>query len=168
MASGHVNGDPKNDPFYGAGSIVFDVLRQLYIAAIVCIFLISMGNRPQGSKWIYVTCAFIFALIMGVILYLSGFTIYLVIRDTSSAFSSASGFASALFNKSAFRDLVVSLASTYGMYLIASLLYFEPWHMFTSMVQYIFLLPSFVNILGVYSCKLKTSRKYLGVSSLGY
>ncbi|KAJ3348354.1 Chitin synthase, class 2 [Entophlyctis luteolus] len=54
-----------------------------------------------------------------------------------------------------FRDTVCSLGATYGLYLISSILYFEPWHMLTSFLQYLLLLPSYVNILNVYSfCNL--------------
>ena len=42
----------------------------------------------------------------------------------------------------AFREIVISLAATYGLYLFSSLLHFEPWHMLTSFIQYMFLLPS--------------------------
>lgn len=42
----------------------------------------------------------------------------------------------------AFRDIVISLAATYGLYFIGSFMHFEPWHMFTSFIQYMFLLPS--------------------------
>ena len=42
----------------------------------------------------------------------------------------------------AFRDIVISLAATYGLYFIGSFMHFEPWHMFTSFLQYMFLLPS--------------------------
>lgn len=49
----------------------------------------------------------------------------------------------------------MSLMATYGLYLISSLLYLEPWHMFTSFIQYLFLLPSYVNILLIYAfCNL--------------
>lgn len=41
-----------------------------------------------------------------------------------------------------FREIVVSLAATYGLYLIGSIMHFEPWHMFTCFLQYLFLLPS--------------------------
>ena len=41
-----------------------------------------------------------------------------------------------------FRDIVISLAATYGLYFIGSLMHFEPLHMFTSFLQYMFWLPS--------------------------
>ena len=41
-----------------------------------------------------------------------------------------------------FRDIVISLAATYGLYFIGSFMHFEPWHMFTSFIQYLFYQPS--------------------------
>lgn len=49
----------------------------------------------------------------------------------------------------------MSLMATYGLYLVSSLMYLEPWHMLTSFIQYLFLLPSYVNILLIYAfCNL--------------
>jgi chitin synthase len=56
-----------------------------------------------------------------------------------------------VLQNSIFRNLVVSLCSTYVIYLLSSLLFMEPWHMVTSFVQYLLLSPSFVNILNVYA-----------------
>ncbi|KAJ2863680.1 hypothetical protein FB639_005264, partial [Coemansia asiatica] len=50
-----------------------------------------------------------------------------------------------------FRDIVISMAATYGLYFFSSFLYFEPWHMFTSFIQYTLWLPSSINILMVYA-----------------
>ncbi|KAG2045467.1 hypothetical protein BDR06DRAFT_978194 [Suillus hirtellus] len=36
---------------------------------------------------------------------------------------------------------------THGLYFFSSFMHLEPWHMFTSFIQYMFLLPSYVNIL---------------------
>jgi len=44
-----------------------------------------------------------------------------------------------------------SLLATYGLYFISSFLHLQPAHMFTSFIQYMLLLPSFVNILMVYA-----------------
>ena len=64
------------DPFVvngtSFGSIVFQVFRQIYIFAIVTMFITSLGNRPQGSKWIYIGCFMLFAVIMAMMLFLSG------------------------------------------------------------------------------------------------
>ncbi|KAG5455730.1 MAG: putative chitin synthase division I [Olpidium bornovanus] len=49
------------------------------------------------------------------------------------------------------RDLVIGLLSTYVMYAVASLLYFEPWHMITSIFRYLLILPATINVLMVYA-----------------
>lgn len=56
-----------------------------------------------------------------------------------------------IFGDSTFRNVVVALLSTYGLYIIASFLFFEPYHMFHSSVQYLLLTPFYVNILNVYA-----------------
>jgi chitin synthase len=62
---------------------------------------------------------------------------------------------SALLHNETFLSLALSLMSTYGLYLVSSIMYLEPWHMLTSFVQYLFLLPSYVNILLIYAfCNL--------------
>jgi chitin synthase len=47
--------------------------------------------------------------------------------------------------------ITIALISTYGVYLVASLLYFDPWHMVTSFVQYQVMATSYINILNVYA-----------------
>lgn len=39
---------------------------------------------------------------------------------------------SSIFQNPLFLNLLVSLASTYILYFVASFMFFEPWHMFTS------------------------------------
>lgn len=58
---------------------------------------------------------------------------------------------SELFKNEVFYTLIVSVMSTYGIWLIASILMFDPWHMITSLVQYMLLTPTFTNILNVYA-----------------
>lgn len=56
-----------------------------------------------------------------------------------------------LFKNKVFYTLIVSVMSTYGIWLVASLLMFDPWHMVTSLVQYMLLTPTFTNVLNVYA-----------------
>jgi chitin synthase len=56
-----------------------------------------------------------------------------------------------LFKNPIFYTLIVSVMSTYGIWLVASLLMFDPWHMFTSMIQYMLLSPTYTNVLNVYA-----------------
>lgn len=56
-----------------------------------------------------------------------------------------------LLGQSEFQSVVISLLATYGLYIVASILYMDPWHMITSFSQYLFMLPTYVNILNVYA-----------------
>jgi chitin synthase len=51
--------------------------------------------------------------------------------------------------------LIAAMISTFGIYFTASFLYRDPWHMFSSFLQYLCLAPSFTNVLNVYAfCNL--------------
>lgn len=108
-----------------------------------------------------------FAICQGLLLYCAGWTVYNTVPHTVAGWKDVHG----LMANRTFVDLAASLAvsitlvadswmpsdvqATYGLYLISSLLYFEPWHMLTSFVQYLLLLPSYVNILLIYAfCNL--------------
>jgi chitin synthase len=93
---------------------------------------------------------------MALILFLSGWTIGVTVKKnldklTATGMSAAQAFGQSLVSSPAFRDIFVSLMATYGVYVVSSLLYLDPWHMLTSFLQYLFLLPSYVNILMVYA-----------------
>ncbi|KAF9999747.1 Chitin synthase, class 2 [Entomortierella chlamydospora] len=142
------NPNPNFKPFGTWGEVTFSVLRNVYIAAIITVFLCSLGNRPQGSRIIFILAIILFTIIMGVMLYLAAVTVYLVVQPVWGHYSEMIAL---LKTQGAFRDTVISLLSTYGLYMISSLMHFEPWHMFTSFFPYMFLLPAYVNILMVYA-----------------
>lgn len=50
-----------------------------------------------------------------------------------------------------FTNLIISSATTIGLYFLMSFMYFDPWHMFTSSAQYFALLPSYIATLQVYA-----------------
>jgi chitin synthase len=140
--------NPQFDPFGGHGDELFDIVRSLYIMVIVTIFICSIGNRPQGSKTIYLLCIILFAVIMATMLYCAGYTVFLSVKDVN--FKSIANLKIAL-QSAEFRDIVMSLAATYGLYFGTSLLHGEPWHMITCLAQYTLLIPFYVNILMVYA-----------------
>ncbi|KAI1291571.1 Chitin synthase, class 2 [Mortierella claussenii] len=142
------NSNPQFSPFGNRGETAFSVLRNIYLAAIITVFICSLGNRPQGSRFIYILAILLFALIMGVMLYLAAATVYLVV---SPVWGHYRDMLNLMKMQGPFRDTVISLLSTYGLYIISSLMHFEPWHMFTSFISYLFLLPAYVNILMVYA-----------------
>ncbi|AAW44688.1 hypothetical protein CNBG2250 [Cryptococcus deneoformans B-3501A] len=141
----------SSDPFNGAGDEIFQVFNKVYIALIFVVLVCSLGNRPQGSNYMYTFCIFMFAVCQGILLYCAGWTVYQAVPHTSEGWEDVSG----LFDNKTFVQLALALMATYGLYLISSLLYFEPWHMLTSFIQYLLLLPSYVNILLIYAmCNL--------------
>ncbi|KAI8899173.1 chitin synthase-domain-containing protein [Globomyces pollinis-pini] len=150
--------DPNNDdPFtvngvrYGA--FVFPVLKQFYIACVVIAFVCSLGNRPQGSKLLYTLCIFLFSVIMMLMIFVTGFSIYKVFFGVQ--ITSLSKFGELIQFNPTVRDVVISIGSNTGLYVLASCLHMDPWHMLTSYIQYMLFLPSFTNILNVYSfCNL--------------
>ena len=171
--------DPSKNPFGKYQEIYFAVLRGLYVIAVITIVICSLGNRPQGSKWIYLCCIWLFMVIMAALLYLGGYQMYQFYRFANASYlcckngqtfvdsydctllqesnpcsQSKANFAQTLLATPGFTDLVIAFVSTYGLYVFQSILYFDPWHMITSCVQYLLFLPSNVNILNVYACKL--------------
>lgn len=56
-----------------------------------------------------------------------------------------------LFTNKLFFTLIVSMCSTWLLYLISSILFLDPWHMFTCFLQYLLLTPTYINILNVYA-----------------
>ncbi|RKP14839.1 chitin synthase-domain-containing protein [Piptocephalis cylindrospora] len=142
------NYDGKHDPFYGVGDYVFTIVRELYLLVIIVIFVLSLGNRPQGSKWVYLVATLLFSLIMCVMLYTAGCTVWYTIPKNAEDWKSVKD---RLIEVPVFRNFVISLASTYGLYFVSSFLHLEPWHMITCFIQYLLLLPAFTNILMVYA-----------------
>ncbi|KAJ1680152.1 hypothetical protein EV182_000584, partial [Spiromyces aspiralis] len=139
------HGHRNADPFHGAGHIVLYIFRMLYIVALMTQFVLSLGNRPQGTRFIYTATVVLFTIIMLVLTYS---IIYSIVYAIHKADLNNPG---ELVHQEYFRDIVISVAATYGLYFVSSLLYFEPWHMFTSFIQYMLWLPSSINILMVYA-----------------
>ncbi|KAJ3855614.1 glycosyltransferase family 2 protein [Lentinula lateritia] len=143
--------DSLEDPDFGLKgiNIVNIILNYFYLGLLVMCFLLSLGNRPQGSKW-----AFTIALIgFGIItIYMTASAILLVYKGIENIISADGPITlNSLFTDAIFRDIVISLAATYGLYLFASILFFEPWHMITSFIQYLLMAPSYIAVLNVYA-----------------
>ncbi|KAI8873125.1 chitin synthase 2 [Ramicandelaber brevisporus] len=137
----------KADPFFGAGDTVFTITNILYMLALCVQFVLSLGNRPQGTRFIYWGTVILFTIIMLVMFYTAVYSVVFTLTDKQFKGKTAVQ----LFQNDTFRDIILSLASTYGLYIVSSILYLDPWHMITSFLQYMLLLPSFVNILMVYA-----------------
>lgn len=135
--------------------IVNTVLEYLYLGFILLQFILALGNRPKGSRWTYITSFVVFAIIQAYLIVLS---MYLVIRaltgHTEEDIDTHDGlddFFTTFFSSKSSGIILIALAATFGLYFVASFLYLDPWHMFTSFPQYLLIMSSYVNILNVYA-----------------
>lgn len=119
-----------------------------YVAAIVITFVLAFGNTPRGTRKFYMVIAIVFAVLMAYMLFSA---IYLAIHTIQSVLLESQFEVIMLFTNQKFRDLVISMVSTYALYIVASLMYGEPSFMVTSFFQYILLSPTYVNVLNIYS-----------------
>ncbi|CAG8491827.1 10516_t:CDS:2 [Cetraspora pellucida] len=128
---------------------IFMTLDYIYSGLIIIQFIISMGNRPQGSKWIHTISAILFGVIM---IYLTFTGVWLTIAAISTSIEKDNGFIlQNLIHDFESISIVISLIATYGLYLISSIMMLDPWHMFTCIIQYTLLIPFYINILNVYA-----------------
>jgi chitin synthase len=141
--------DPKIDPFgHSIGKYVFVAMRYVAVLLICLQFILSMGNRPQGAKRLYLGTMVTYAVIMA---YTTFAALYIVIKQlTAHSLEDASDDSYKLGNN-IFTNLIVSTISTVGLYFLMSFLYLDPWHMFTSSAQYFALLPSYICTLQTYA-----------------
>ena len=128
-------------------------VKWIYVFVLVLQFVLALGNRPKGEKKTYIASFIVFG-ILG--MYLIVISLWLTIKAFLEVNLTGGNIIEILFtgtNSTAI--LIASLAATFGIYLIASILYADPWHMITSFPQYMLIAPSFVNILNVYAfCNL--------------
>ncbi|KAI9805676.1 MAG: Chitin synthase, class 1 [Piccolia ochrophora] len=125
------------------------IFEWLYLMTLVTCFVLAMGNRPQGSNKFYMSMVYFWVGIMG---YLMFAAIFVTVKAVQNEIKKADKFEfKQIFKNDIFITLIVSLLSTYVLYFVASFLFFEPWHMFTSFIQYLLMTPTYVNILNVYA-----------------
>lgn len=134
--------DPQVDPFgHNVAFYIFTILRYILILLTSMQFILSLGNRPQGAKKLYMASIATYSVIM---IYTVFATIWIIIHTitTDGGIKVGSG---------TFTNLILSIASTVGLYFLMSFLYLDPWHLFTSSAQYFALLPGYICTLQVYA-----------------
>ncbi|KAK8043223.1 glycosyltransferase family 2 protein [Apiospora phragmitis] len=135
--------DPKMDPFgHKIGLYIFTILRYSCVLLIAMQFIISLGNRPQGAKKLYLVSMIVYGIIMFYTIFAS---IYIVVKQLTEKDQELT------IGNNVFTNMIVSMASTTGLYFLMSFLYLDPWHMITSSAQYFMLLPSYICTLQVYA-----------------
>ncbi|KXS18396.1 glycosyltransferase family 2 protein [Gonapodya prolifera JEL478] len=132
--------------FGNVGQWFYQVLNQVYLAAIVLQLVASLGNRPQGNRRLYQFTTILWAVLMWFFVYCIIWVAVRTFQDYSIGISAGSvGF----FN------LIIALLATYGLYFFASAMFLDIAHCLTSFVQYTLLTPLYINVLLIYAfCNL--------------
>ena len=111
----------------------------------------------KSSRSTYMVSFIVFGFIQTYLIVLS---MYLVVRALTGQGSGetsidvkdgASKFFHTFFASTSSGIILIALAATFGLYFVASFMYLDPWHMFTSFPQYLLIMSSYVNILNVYA-----------------
>jgi chitin synthase len=115
------------------------ILNYFYLGLLIMCFILSLGNRPQGSKWGYTGAMIGFAFITIYMTVSNGCRLgyvwdadddYLQVAAFLLAFKGLGNLAKAqtltfasIFTNHIFRNIVVSLVATLGLYIIASIIF---------------------------------------------
>lgn len=110
------------------GLVLGIVFEWLYLATLVTCFVLALGNRPGGSSKFYMTMVYFW---IGIMIYLMFAAVFVTVKSIQAEASSGHFTFSDLFSNKEFFSIIISLGSTYVMWFIASLIFFDPWHMFT-------------------------------------
>ncbi|KAF8913861.1 glycosyltransferase family 2 protein [Gymnopilus junonius] len=127
--------------------------KWVYLAFLGLQFILALGNRPKGERVPYAITFWVYAFLA---VYLMVCSIWLTVLSFKELPSTLKGMSlsNAIFN-TPLGPLTAAIISTFGIYFVASFLYRDPWHMFSSFLQYMCIAPSFTNILNVYAfCNL--------------
>jgi chitin synthase len=135
---------------------VNEALKWIYLSFLALQFILALGNRPKGERFAYSLTLWVYA-VLAVYLLICSF--WLTGKAFANIPSELQNKTTAEVIKTFFTPpvgaLIAAMVSTFGIYLVASFLYRDPWHMFSSFFQYLCLAPSFTNVLNVYAfCNL--------------
>ncbi|KAI9001377.1 glycosyltransferase family 2 protein [Trametes punicea] len=132
------------------------VLKWIYLAFLGLQFVLALGNRPKGERMTYNITLWVYGILALYLLACSfALTVVAFKNIPASIGHKTTEQIVAEFFKPPVGALIAAMLSTFGLWLIASLLYRDPWHLFSSMFQYLCLAPSFTNVLNVYAfCNL--------------
>lgn len=126
---------------HNGGFWIFTIFNYICICTLVSLFIVSIGNRPHASRRIFKT----------LILILTVCALYALIVGLYFVFNTIKNFGMGDSSTYVFVSIVVSLLSTYGLYILMSILYLDPWHMLTCSVQYFLMIPSYTCTLQIFA-----------------
>ncbi|OOF93570.1 glycosyltransferase family 2 protein [Aspergillus carbonarius ITEM 5010] len=145
----------KGWPFGNEASpIVNNFVKYGYVWVLVLQFMMALGNRPKGVKIPYILSYLYFSLVQLYVLILSFYLVVGAFNGGMMDFNfdeSVGTFLASFFSSSGGGIVLIALVSTYGIYIIASILYMDPWHILTSSWAYFLGMTTSINILMVYA-----------------
>ncbi|OWB57755.1 hypothetical protein B5S28_g3725 [[Candida] boidinii] len=124
-----------------AGKVLFEIFNYICVCTLLGMLVISMGNRPQGAPNLF-TAAVILLTLCGAYAFICSLY-FLAVQLREHEMGAAGGLT--------FTSIVVSMASTYGLYVFTSCLYLDPWHLISSSAQYFLMLPAYTCLLQIYA-----------------
>jgi chitin synthase len=152
-----IAGDPPPDqpisgfPFGKATPVVNAVIQIVYLALILFQFILALGSRPKNHVVGYTVSFIIFGFIQ---IYMILNLIYLTKRLVDFRVENDNGSNYAYINEY-YADLgsvtiITAGISIFGVYFAIGILSLDPWHLFTSYAQFLFISSSYVNILNIF------------------
>ncbi|EJD48602.1 putativechitin synthase [Auricularia subglabra TFB-10046 SS5] len=148
--------DERNPVYlFGTKTVTYWVnsaFQWLYLVFLGLQFVLALGNRPKGERLAYALTFWVFAFLSAYLILCSVWLTVLAFKNLDVG-STGNAFKEILTGPA--NVLLAALVATFGIYFIASFLYGDPWHMFSSFPQYMLIAPSFTNVLNVYAfCNL--------------
>lgn len=137
-----------SDTLGTAGKVLGTVFEIVYIGTLLYCFILAMGNRPQGSRKSYLAMVIFWSILM---VWLTFAAVYLTVVSIQQQVKKPNFTFSDVFTDYQFFTIIISLASTYVLWFVASILFLDPWHMITCFIQYIVLTPTYINVLNIYA-----------------
>jgi len=146
------NSDIRPFPF-GAATPVFNaIIQAIYIATVLLQFIVALGNHVRGEIYTYIFSFLVFGVIQ---FYFILNVFYLMIRIFKNHLQDGTGgdyvYAQTFYSDIGPLTVLVTCGAVFGVYYVTAILYLDPWHMFFSYPQYLFVASSYTNILNVYA-----------------
>ncbi|KAJ3029787.1 UNVERIFIED_CONTAM: Chitin synthase, class 2 [Siphonaria sp. JEL0065] len=143
--------DMPDEPLYPYGPYVSSTIRGIYVTCFIMTVVGSLGNKPETIKGLLTLVTIIYGIFMVLMLLLIAWTIMLDIHSIPKNVNTLMQFIHWVPSNPNFMNLAISLLCTYGMFIFSSILYLDPWHPITCLLQYLLMTPSFYNVLMVYA-----------------
>jgi chitin synthase len=139
-------------PFGSATPVINAVVQSIYLITIALQFIFALGSKPRNEVATYITSFLIFGVIQG---YFMLNVLYLMLRVfKTKAWDGTGGdynYVSTFYSSIGSLTVLTTCGAVFGVYYAISFLHLDPWHMFNSYPQYLFVASSYTNILNIYA-----------------